>query len=79
MAWTTRCPLANQNTIAVFIILFLAERASSVLPVASDTCPVVVKHKTVVCPDVVLTTKRSVKSDEAVIRYMVFCSGDPPF
>jgi hypothetical protein len=48
--WTTRCPSANQNTTAVLIIFLPAERASSGLPVASDTSPAVVKHRTRVSP-----------------------------
>jgi hypothetical protein len=66
--WTTRCPSANQNTATVLIMVLLVVRASSELPVDSDTCPAAVKHRTRVFPYVVLTTRRSVKTDEAVIR-----------
>jgi hypothetical protein len=48
--WTTLCPSANQNTTAVLIIVLLAERASSGLPVDSETCPAAVKHRTRVLP-----------------------------
>jgi len=70
--------LSQSEHQTILIVVLLAVRASTGLPVASDNCPKVVKHRTGVCPALVLTKRRSVKTYVAAIRYVVGCGGDPP-